>query len=229
MKMPSHAVFFLFIYVLFNPLFLFAEDQNSSLPEIKKIADGRYAFGDLLLDREKRTIELQAISNQTNGLVEYGLVHEGGKIHESLFRTKSRPQIIHAAFLLLKHKPVDGFFENLWSENPQKLTYHDAFVGVEIKWDSNGTHKSEPLENMVINQTNEKGITPQSIIFTGSKVIEGTYMAEISGSILAVYADEDAILNSSDFDSDNDDVWIANEKTMPPLESPVRIQFLLPE
>jgi len=60
-------------------------------------------------------------------------------------------------------------------------------------------------------------------------VIEGTYMAEISGSILAVYADEDAILNSSDFDSDNDDVWIANEKTMPPLESPVRIHFLLPE
>ena len=182
-----------------------------------------------MLDREKRTIELHAISNQINGLVEYGLVHEGGKIHESLFRTKIRPQIIHAAFLLLKHKPVDGFFENLWSENPQKLTYPDAFVGVDIQWDSNGTQKREPLEDMVINQTNEKGITPQAIIFTGSKVIEGTYMAEISGSILAVYADEDAILNSSDFDSDNDDVWIANEKTMPPLESPVRIHFLLPE
>ena len=54
-------------------------------------------------------------------------------------------------------------------------------------------------------------------------------MAEISGSILAVYADEDAILNSSDIDSDNDDVWIANENTMPPLESRVRIRFLLPE
>ena len=53
-------------------------------------------------------------------------------------------------------------------------------------------------------------------------------MAEISGSILAVYADEDAILNSSDIDSDNDDVWIANENTMPPLESRVRIRFLLP-
>lgn len=227
--MPLHAVFFLVNYALFNPLFLFAEDQNASLPEIKKRADGRYAFGDLLLDREKRTIELPAISNQINGLVEYGLVHEGGKIHESLFRTKIRPQIIHAAFLLLKHKPVDGFFENLWSENPQKLTYPDAFVGVDVQWDSNGTQKREPLEDMVINQTNEKGITPQAIIFTGSKVIEGTYMAEISGSILAVYADEDAILNSSDFDSDNDDVWIANEKTMPPLESPVRIHFLLPE
>ena len=56
MKMPLHAVFFLVIYALFNPLLLFAEDQNSSLPEIKKLADGRYAFGDLLLDREKRTL-----------------------------------------------------------------------------------------------------------------------------------------------------------------------------
>ena len=120
-------------------------------------------------------------------------------------------------------------FENLWSENPQKLRFPKDCIGVEVIWDSNGTQKTDPLENMVINQTNQKGITPKSIIFTGSKVIEGTYMAEISGSILAVYADEDAILNSSDIDSDNDDVWIANENTMPPLESRVRIRFLLPE
>ena len=54
--MPLHAVLFLVNYALFNPLFIFAEDQNASLPEIKKRSDGRYAFGDLLLDREKRTI-----------------------------------------------------------------------------------------------------------------------------------------------------------------------------
>jgi hypothetical protein len=229
MKMSSNHFLILAICAFSEHPFLFSQDQNSSLPEIKKLDDGRYAFGDVLLDREARTLELPGISNQVNGLVEYGLVHEGGKIHESLFRTNVRPQIIHAAFLLLKQKPIDGFFENLWSENPQKLRFPKDCIGVEVIWDSNGTQKTDPLENMVINQTNQKGITPKSIIFTGSKVIEGTYMAEISGSILAVYADEDAILNSSDIDSDNDDVWIANENTMPPLESRVRIRFLLPE
>ena len=175
--MSSNHFLILAIFAFSEHPLLFSQDQNSSLPEIKKLDDGRYAFGDVLLEQ----------------------------------------------------KPIDGFFENLWSENPQKLRFPKDCIGVEVIWDSNGTQKTDPLENMVINQTNQKGITPKSIIFTGSKVIEGTYMAEISGSILAVYADEDAILNSSDIDSDNDDVWIANENTMPPLESRVRIRFLLPE
>ena len=42
----------------------------------------------------------------------------------------------------------------------------------------------------------------------------GYFLAEMSGSIV-VYADEEAVINSSDHDSNNDDVWIANEKEMP--------------
>ena len=113
--MSSNHFLILAIFAFSEHPFLFSQDQNSSLPEIKKLDDGRYAFGDVLLDREARTLELPGISNQVNGLVEYGLVHEGGKIHESLFRTNVRPQIIHAAFLLLKQQPIDCFFENLWS------------------------------------------------------------------------------------------------------------------
>ena len=52
-------------------------------------------------------------------------------------------------------------------------------------------------------------------------------MAEMSGSMVAVYADEEAVINSSDHDSNNDDVWIANEE-MPELEMPVVVRFLLP-
>ena len=40
---------------------------------------------------------------------------------------------------------------------------------------------------------------------------------------MAVYADEEAVINSSDHDSNNDDVWIANEEEMPELEMPVRL------
>ena len=47
--------------------------------------------------------------------------------------------------------------------------------------------------------------------------------------MIAVYTDEEAVINSSDHDSNNDDVWLANEKQMPELETPVRIRFLLPK
>ena len=46
--------------------------------------------------------------------------------------------------------------------------------------------------------------------------------------MIAVYADEEAVINSTDHDSNNDDVWIANEKQMPELELPVLLRFLLP-
>ena len=47
-------------------------------------------------------------------------------------------------------------------------------------------------------------------------------MAEVSGSMIAVYADEESVINSSDHDSNNDDVWLANGKEMPELEVEVK-------
>ena len=47
-------------------------------------------------------------------------------------------------------------------------------------------------------------------------MVEGTFIAESIGSILAIYADDNAILNNSHYDSTNDDVWIANKKKCHP-------------
>ena len=92
----------------------------------------------------------------------------------------------------------------------------------------NGTTVSKSFEQLSLNTKNNVPLKDDAFIFTGSKTIEGTYLAEMSGSIVAVYADEEAVINSSDHDSNNDDVWIANEKEMPELESTVKVRFLLP-
>jgi len=60
-------------------------------------------------------------------------------------------------------------------------------------------------------------------------MIEGNFLAESTGSIVAIYADDNAIINNSHYDSVNDDVWIANKQKMPPLEMPVKITFHLPQ
>ena len=49
----------------------------------------------------------------------------------------------------------------------------------------------------------------------------------MSGSMVAVYADEEAVINSSDMIAITTMSRIANEKEMPELESPVKIAFLL--
>jgi len=207
---------------------LFSEDNVTKLPEIIKISDRIYQFGDILIDRKSNTIEIPAITNQISGLVEYGIVHEDGKIHESLFRTKIRPQILHTSLLLLKAKPVASFFENLWSDEPKVVNYDNYCFNIFVNWEMNGTKFNKTFEKLSINQNRKQSVEKKSFIFTGSRVIEGTFLAETSGSILAIYADDNAILNNSDYDSANDDVWIANKEEMPPLELPVMIRFHLP-
>jgi hypothetical protein len=182
-----------------------------------------------MIDQKNRILEFNATSNQRNGLIEYALVHESGKTHEALFRTKVRPQIFHACFLLFRHPREDRFFENLWSEKPNKLDFSKSRIRTEVKWDENGSTYKRSLEELAFNSKNQQSLKQNAFIFTGSKKIEGTYLAELSGSMIAVYADEEAVINSSDHDSNNDDVWLANEKQMPELETPVRIRFLLPK
>ena len=224
-------VFLGFLCLLFSSSF--SEEEKitaaTSFPEIKKREDGKYSFGEIIIDRVDRKLEFQATSNQVNGLVEYGLVHETGKTHESLFRTKIRAQMLHASLLLLKLKPAKNFFDVVWSDQPRAHTFPESMVRATAFWDENGTQKSVPLENLVTNYRQNRAITPNSMIFTGSKFIQGTYMAENSGSMLAIYLDDLAVINCFDFDNDNDDVWLANETLMPPLEMNVTLLFLLPD
>ena len=209
--------------------FLNAESNKTDLPEIIKIEDGVYEFGGIIINRNLRSITVPAVSNQRNGLVEYGLVHEEGKIHESLFRTKVRPQIFHTSLLLLKIKPVDSFFENIWSDDPKQIDYSDRCLEIIVTWDENGTKHESLLESLSTNQGKSNEANEKLFIFTGSRMVDGNFLAESTGSIVAVYADDNAIINNSHYDSVNDDVWIANKHKMPPLEMPVKISFHLPQ
>ena len=221
-------VFFL-IYLFLKSGFLLEADSNQSrMPSLEKIGKDKFRFGGVVIDKKNRILEFNATSNQKNGLIEYALVHESGKIHESLFRTKVRPQILHACFLLLRHPQENRFFENLWSEKPKRLNFTNSRIKTEVSWEQNGSSFTCSLEELSFNTKDKNRLKDGAFIFTGSKKIEDTYLAEMSGSMIAVYADEEAVINSTDHDSNNDDVWIANEKQMPELELPVLLRFLLP-
>ena len=214
---------------IFTLLYSNKDENKTQFPTMQKISDSKYLFGQVLLDQKERFLEFNATTNQTNGLIEYALVHEDGKTHESLFRTKVRPQIIHACLLLLKIPVEQRFFTNLWAEKPSVIEFSKSSIDTKVFWEENGTSVSTSLENLALNSKNQQTLKEGVLIFTGSKKIEETYLAEMSGSIIAVYADEEAVINSSDHDSNNDDVWLANGKEMPEIEVPVKVRFLLPK
>ena len=216
----------LVLVALFVPLLSYAEEANT-YPEISEIGPGRYQFGDILIDQNNREFLLPGICNQISGLVEYALVHEDGKVHESLFRTKVRPRFVHACFLLLKEKPETRFFKILDSNVSEWTNLRR--IELSIIWEQNNTYQEKPLSSMVINQTDNRELASKSFVFSGSSTIEGQYLAEMDGSIIAVYHDSRAVLNSMDKHSNSDEVWIAHQIAMPPKGHPVRIRLKLPK
>lgn len=205
---------------------VFGEKQKS-YPEISEIKPGIFNFGQIEINKGKREISFPAVCNQTSGLIEYALVHEKGKVHESLFRTVLSPKLIHAAMLLLNENPQNEFFQIL--ANDKKQISMIKTIQIFVEWEQNGTRQMKDLSTMVLNQTDNRKLTENAFVFTGSKVIEGIYLAEEDGSIVAVYHDNRATINCLDEQSDLDDVWIANYTTMPPRDLPVTIHFQLPK
>ena len=144
------------------------------------------------------------------------------------------------SFCWIVDYPMYEYDENskkiIFSHNPfsmpqgnlKDLNFDKCRIKTEVIWEVNGTTISKSFEQLSVNTKNNISLENGAFIFTGSKEIEGAYLADMSGSIVAIYADEEAVINSSDHDSNNDDVWIANGKDMPELELPVIVRFLLP-
>ena len=204
----------------------FLSGKSGEYPEISEINPGQFQFGQILIEKENREFSLPAICNQTSGLIEYALVHNQGKTHESLFCTPVNPKLIHATFLLLKENPQLEFFKLL--ENGGTNIAQIRTIQIFVEWEQNGTLCKEELNSMIRNQYAQRMLSQNAFVFTGSKVIEGVYLAEEDGSIVAVYHDSRATLNSRDDESDSDDVWLPNPEKMPPKELPVTIRFQLP-
>ncbi|MFP6854765.1 MAG: YdjY domain-containing protein [Opitutales bacterium] len=198
-------------------------------PKVESVSPGVYRVADhITLDLSKREISFSAVSNQVNGLVEYALVHETGKTHESLFRTKVSPRNLQAALLLARVRSAPGFVENLWKEDRLKMDVSASKLSIVVSWTEKDKLRSSPLEKMATNSHSKKAIAVGSFIFNGSRFVGNVFMAEESGSIVAVYADDTAMINSGDYDSNNDDVWLAHKETMPPLDHPVTFTLKFP-
>jgi hypothetical protein len=205
---------------------LFSEEVPK-YPKIFRTNTGSYQFGLIEIDQKKRQFSFPAVCNQTSGLVEYALVHENGKTHESILRTKVSPNLIHATLLLLKENPRPDFFRYI-EKNSTKLMQMPA-IQIFVEWEHNGSLHQALINSMVLNQTDDRELNESAFVFTGSKVVEGTYLAEMDGSIIAIYHDSRATLNSRDIHSNSDDVWIANESKVPPKNLPVLVRFQLPK
>jgi len=191
-------------------------------PAIKHLGGPRYELNGISFNEDTRSISFPAKVNMTEGLLEYALVHESGKAHESFLTTTISPYDLNIVLLLLSYTPSKTFFDfsdekagAIVVKNPK--IEPKACLQVTLDWkDPAGKAATARLETLVLNIDQKAPAKDGPFTYTGSMLTsDGTFMAKDTGSILALYADPAALINNPREGNENDDAWITDKAKTP--------------
>src|SRR5882762_9509441 len=166
-------------------------EARTPAPALREVAPGVFEYHGVRLDKKNHRITFPATVNQRQGLIEYLLVNEKGKVHESLFATKVLPRDIHLALLLIGLK-IDA---NANPREPVPPTAIDPSylqsapklkgtpVRLSVAWTQDGKRREVPAEEWIFNLKTNRAMTPGTWTYNGSLMQDGVFLADQELSI----------------------------------------------
>ncbi len=233
-------------------------------PVISPLPDGRIDIGGVIVDPETRTatlpvklnLDADLITDAATGLsrvsgepVEYLLVHENGKAHESIFTTTVRPWALHTAMLLLGLEKAPRSASDV--KAPSAID--DAFlataplpegVAVEIELPIPADLPPAPpvpaysalfrwkVAWDAVHEIDADSRLPQGAhpwTYNGSYFIQQAFIAEVDGSFISLITDPAALINSTHPLRINDDNWRTNPSLHLKIGDPAQLVFRFPQ
>ncbi len=205
-------------------------------PVIEKLDDGRIRISELILDPQNRSVLLPVALNARPGEeLEYVLVQELGKVHESLLRTAAPPTYLHTAMLLLgverspeRQTAPPAQIDREW------LGRTDAPSGPPVRLEllvprDDGTYDAYPLEAFVTDLARDAPLEPAHWVYNGSAMNQGVFVAEVEGSFISLITDPMALINYTGPGRTNDLNWLAraHPAAFPSEETPLLLRLTL--
>lgn len=166
----------------------------------------------------ERKILIPVKVNMCEGPVEYILVHDSGKTHESLFKTSIRGGDLNAALLLLLPKK---------KLSPEKAL-HSYKIDVKVMTQTkNGTPVKIAADSWVMNDVLAKPMKAGVWGYQGSRMEGNVYVANRDGSLIAIREDIYSVIGNPRPERIQDDIW--RSKIPPPLkpEDPLRLELTI--
>jgi hypothetical protein len=199
---------------------LSAQEPSSRILPIKKIAPGVFRLGEIQIHKGARSATFPAQVNMDKGLLEYLLVQSGGKTHESLLITDVDPYYLNIAFLLLGFEGTDSPL----AEQGVADTPKGEAVEINIIYREGDRNRKVLAETWIEKSIGEKKESPSMMwIYTGSKVMQGTFLAQAEGSVVAVYHDPAALIDNAAPGGESDEIWFVREDVVPSAGTPVTV------
>jgi hypothetical protein len=206
--------------------------KPTSVPgEVRKIDEDRYIVGGIAFRKSTREISFDAQVNQTGGLIEFLLVTEKGKVHESLFSCTISPTDLNVAFKLLGYPSSPELFEIVapdhcptgkYPEVPEEVK-NGARLAIFASWQDKGSETTCAVNDLVENTAIGDVMPPGPWLYTGSLITETGFRAEATGDIIAVFSNPSAMVNYPGEARTNDEVWSVSQGKLLAAGTPVRI------
>jgi hypothetical protein len=193
---------------------------------LKRIDTGVFEIGNVRLDKNQGTIRFPAVVNMDQGAVEYLLVNESGKVHESVFRTETEPYHIHLATLLVGAKESLSLSAGSSTNSPALA---GDKVSISASWKTSGGEGHGRGEDLVFNTQTKSPMSRGNWVYNGSRIVEGTFLAQRDGSVVSIISDPDALINNPRPGRENDEIWQVNTNAVPPVGTAVQITIKLEE
>ncbi|MEO8614217.1 MAG: YdjY domain-containing protein [Luteolibacter sp.] len=216
-----------------EPASLPAPDQPVApvKPSVEKLDETRYQVGKIIFDQKTREIRFPAKVNTSTMPLEFLLVNENGKLHESLLKTDASPTQLNLVFTLLRYPPSrelyplpndHGGSSNEFPKIPTEMK-SAARVLIEVEWKDGG--KTRRLAaNELIQQTVKTTAMPAGPwVYGASEFNDGKYAPEVSGDMIAIFVTNSALINYPGEDNTGEDVWIPYPKRIPVEDTDVTV------
>ena len=207
---------------------------KSNMP-IREITPGIFEMGDVRIDKAQRTVSFPARLNLNQGPMEYLLVTSWGKTHESVLKTDTEPFRIHLAMILLDTNIAAKFGGTNGPEvhtggfvsNPSKERLPGVPVSIDFKWTADGKEIQKRAQDLIYNNDQKSPMRNGDWVYTGSRIAEGLFLAEIDGSVISLVTDAESLINNEGTGHDNDTIWYVNTNSLPPTNIPVTVNIKL--
>lgn len=204
---------------------------------VRLLAPGIYAVGQVRLDALHRSITLPATLNKSQGLMEYFLVTQYGKTHESILKTSAEPFHVHLAMLLLGAKgsekqdfpgsPTNGVPGPII--HPAKEAIPGDKVTIAVTWKTPAGERQLSAEELIYNNDSRAVMVHGAWVYNGSLMVRDKFLAQMDGSLISLVTDPVALINNTSPGHDNDMIWVPNTNNLPPADVPLEVTIQLEE
>lgn len=196
--------------------------STSGNSEVRQLGPGLFEIGLVRIDANTRTLSFPAEVNMDEGPVEYLLVGDGGKLHESILRTRAEPLHLHLGMILL------GFPEKPPAPPPIRPGQRPGLFGVPVEITVRFAGAEPIPASTLVEKTEGQPLAAHPWIYNGSRLQGDLFMAQAGRSLFALMEDFDALANISDIDRINDKIWRPKPGAVPPIGTAAQVTLHFP-